>query len=168
MDFLAVSTAHPSTLGGLPPADNRGKILISFPDGTADDTAVDLSRLGMFLPSDFTDDDLTYLRTCAISELTTRAPRFGKFVHSWADHEEFSRVRKDGKKDTRRDAAFHMLAMPPLDEYSDAELADTLEAITIWTFYPDKRSEVSGRWIDRISMAVTMAAAERLRNQSKE
>jgi len=133
----------------------------------SDDEIVEHADIGFFLPSQLEAADLQYLRRIALSELQTRAPRFSEFVHKWADDEAFDRARKDGKSRSPAAGTVHTLAMPPLHAYSDEQIAQTLEAIMIWSYIPDLRNEIVGRFIDRINMAVTLEAAKRIRTKKR-
>jgi hypothetical protein len=109
-------------------------------------------------PSSIRPADLQAIRKLAFDRIQEIAPKFGTWLYQWCDSEQAARAGG-----TRRTVK-HACCVPPLTEYSDAELGQTLQAITRLAFLP--AGEAFGQFVDRLLQVISERASERLEGRA--
>jgi hypothetical protein len=112
-----------------------------------------------FDPRLIPDRALAEFRRLSLSKVIEASPEFGEWLHGWLDVEQFWRGTDPHKR-----PAGHLVALPPVDRWTDAQLGRALRAVHVLGYQPAPES--FAWFIDRCILAVVAIAAERLEGRA--
>jgi hypothetical protein len=108
-----------------------------------------------FDPAAIGDAALAELRQLTVRRVLPDAGEFGTWLHRWCDAEQARRQRG------ARNLVKHDLALPPAPEWSDAQVADALAAVTTLSY--SVTDSAIGQMVDRLVLVIADEAAARLK-----
>lgn len=104
------------------------------------------------------DEQISALRKLAVGPILSEAGRLATWLHAWTDTEQAARAANSSER-----TLAHLLFLPPLDEYSDRELADAADALTQLAFANIEESLTFP--VDRLMVAAVGMVTDRLRQK---
>jgi hypothetical protein len=108
-----------------------------------------------FHASSVPDDALIRFRKLAVETVSPAAPVLGEWLRKWVETEQYWR-----KTDPEHRPTQHTIALPPVHQWSDAELGKALQASTHLSYIP--LVEPLGDFVDRVVLTIATEAGERL------
>ena len=105
------------------------------------------------------DDVLALVRRLCLGAMMKTAPKFAQWLHRWCDTEQYFRHTDPDNRPEK-----HLRGVPPLLDFSDAELAGALRAAVLLSYHP--MAESLAQMTDRILLGVMEVATERLEARS--